>query len=362
MAHAPRACFVSPALQSWVVSYRPLGAFRFALSLLVVLQHSQHLLLPSNRAFFDHTGLGMIAVAIFFVLSGFVVTEANAVFYAGRPWAFFINRLIRLAPPYFAALALSILVHTALWWTGRLALWDFPAAGAPTTPAHVAAGVFGLVPGVITLRSRDAFEFIPFAWSLRMEMAFYAASLGAILAGLWFGGGSRWVIGASLAGGLLASLWFLRLQRPGSLSCAPMFLTGVALCVALRRGGGLRALFLAVALPTAGLGFTSWAQHGHPILVRQGAILLLLLALLTVLATRKAGRWQSLDKCLGDLSYPLYLNHYVVGILLSDLFVRRGLGIYAAALGLSVGLAAVMDRLVDSKLIVLRDRVRRRAV
>ncbi len=349
-------------MQSGVVTYRPLGAFRFGLSLLVVLQHSQHLLVPADRVVFDRTGLGMIAVAIFFVLSGFVVTEANAVFYAGRPWAFFLNRLIRLVPPYLAALALSMLVHAALFCAGRLVVWDFPGAGAPLTLPHVAAGLFGLVPGVITLRSRDAFEFIPFAWSLRMEMAFYGAALAAILAGLWLGLWSRPIIGASLAAGLLGSLWFLRLQRPGLLSCAPMFLTGVAICLALRRGGMLRWGFVAAALPVAALGFTSWGQHGHPVLARQGVLLALLLGLFAVLAERRAGQWQKLDKRLGDLSYPLYLNHYVVGLVLIDVSAARGRAIYALAVVLSVGLAALMGGLVDRPLIAIRTRVRRAAL
>ncbi len=355
----PATCFIFATQQRGVVIYRPLGAFRFGLSLLVVLQHSQHLLAPANRAVFDRTGLGMIAVAIFFVLSGFVVTEANAVFYAGRPWAFFVNRLIRLAPPYFAALALSVAVHAVLWRTGWLALWDFPGGGPPVTLPHVAVGVLGLVPGAVTLRSRDAFEFIPFAWSLRMEMAFYGAALGAILAGLWLGGRSRPIVAASLAAGLVASLWFLRLQRPGLLSCAPMFLTGVAVCLALRRGGLLRWAFVAAALPVAGLGFTSWGQHGHPSLLRQAVLLVGLLAVFAILAERPAGPWRAWDKRLGDLSYPLYLNHYVVGIVLTDVFMARGVAIYAAGVGLSVALAALMGGMVDRPLIALRARVRR---
>jgi len=349
-------------MQSLVVSYRPLGAFRFGLSLLVVLQHSQHLLVAADRVVFDRSGLGIVAVAIFFVLSGFVVTEANAVFYAGRPWAFFLNRLIRLAPPYFAALALSMLVHAALFHAGRLALWDFPGAGDPLTLPHVAAGVFGLVPGVITLRSRDAFEFIPFAWSLRMEMAFYGMALAAILVALWLGRWSRPIIGASLAAGLLASLWFVRLQRPGVLSCAPMFLTGVAICLALRRGGALRWGYVAAALPVAALGFTSWGQHGHPLLARQGMLLALLLGLFAVLAQLPAVSWQKLDKRLGDLSYPLYLNHYAVGVVLTDVFAARGLGIYAVAVVSSVALAALMGGMVDRRLTAIRARVRRAAI
>src|SRR5271168_1134737 len=94
-----------------IARYRPLGAFRFGLALMVVLQHYQHLLPPEQRRIFSSTGSGAIAVAAFFAVSGFVVAEALATFYHDRPGAFLANRLLRLGPPYIAALALSVLVH-----------------------------------------------------------------------------------------------------------------------------------------------------------------------------------------------------------------------------------------------------------
>ena len=69
-------------------------------------------------------GLGNVAVVSFFVLSGYVISEAVDVFYRGRPAGSFIgDRALRFgAPFYWAALAVSVIVqflslrrrHTAL--------------------------------------------------------------------------------------------------------------------------------------------------------------------------------------------------------------------------------------------------------
>jgi peptidoglycan/LPS O-acetylase OafA/YrhL len=325
---------------------------------MVVLQHFQHLLAPEDRSVFSRFGFGAIAVAMFFVVSGFVVTEANATFYAGRPHAFFVNRLIRLVPPYLAALVLSVGVHAALWQAGSLVLWDTPAAGAPLTAGRVFAGVLGLVPGLHVLRPGDAFAFIPFAWSLRVEMAFYAGAWATILVAAR----TRWprvTIGIVLAGALGGSLASFRGGQPSILSCLPMFLVGVAFCLLMRRRTGARYAFMAAALPVAGLGFASWGQHGHPDLAMQVAVLAGLVAVFAVLADRPAGWWHGADRRLGDLSYPLYLNHYVVGIGLTGLCAARGPAVYVAGVVLSVGLAAAMGALVDGRLIAFRNRVRR---
>ena len=336
------------------VRYRPFGTFRFGLAMLVVAQHFQHLLGLDDRALFDRMGFGAIAVAIFFIVSGFVVTEANAVYYVGRPWAFLENRLIRLVPPYLAALALAVAVQAALWRAGALALWDYPHAGAPLTAPRLLAGMLGLVPGLHVLLPDD-FEFIPFAWSLRMEMAFYGVVTLVLV------GARKWphAVGLGVMAGLLASLAFLRQGRPGMLSCAPMFLLGVAFCLAVRERGIAHKILLAASLPMAALGFASWGQHGHPVLRLQFLALGPLLVLLCTLATNRiTDRWHWLDRQLGDLSYPLYLNHYVVGITLTGVSTMRGGTIYCFGLFSSVCLAVCMGALVDGRLLAVRNRLR----
>ena len=97
--------------------YRPFGTLRFVLALLVVVSHSWDLTFAENNLLVD-IGIGNVAVMGFFVLSGFIITEALATFYAGRPVAFLANRLTRIAPPYWAALAFSIGVHLLLFAHG----------------------------------------------------------------------------------------------------------------------------------------------------------------------------------------------------------------------------------------------------
>jgi peptidoglycan/LPS O-acetylase OafA/YrhL len=50
-------------------------------------------------------------VMAFFILSGFIISEARNVFHYHRPWEFIANRLLRLAPSYLLARALSIAPH-----------------------------------------------------------------------------------------------------------------------------------------------------------------------------------------------------------------------------------------------------------
>jgi peptidoglycan/LPS O-acetylase OafA/YrhL len=361
---ATTAPLIAPPFAAAVraAGYRPLGGLRFGLAILVVVQHFQHLLVPQDQAVFGSLGLGLVAVAVFFAISGFVVTEAITVFYADRPLAFMQNRLLRLVPPYAAALVLSVALHVLLWHLGRLALWDYGASGAPLTWPRLVAGFAGLLPGLQALRPGDSFEFIPYAWSLRVEMAFYVVTALVVMAAGWSARRAilnfRTAIGVSLLAALGVSVWFQHLHRPGLLSCAPMFLAGIALCLVLTRRGVLRCLFLAMVLPAAWLGFASWRQHGHPMLPMQFLAVGLLFAIFALLAGQPAGRWQRLDRRLGDLSYPLYLNHYVVGIAVTDLCPVRNVAVYLASIGASVLLAAMMGGVVDGRLTGLRRRVR----
>jgi len=342
--------------------YRPLGAFRFGLALLVVLQHFQHLLPAGDRAVLSHMGFGALAVCVFFAVSGFVVAEANAVFYAWRPAAFLANRALRLVPPYLAALALSALAQGVLWHTGRLVLWDYALSMSPWAPATLLSGVVGLVPGFSPRWFGQDFEFIPFVWTLRMEIAFYLAA-ACTMAVAWRVG-ARWPVGVALAAGLAASAAFLLLAgRPGALSTAPMFLVGVCVFLLQARPGAGRAILLLATAALAAAGFVSWRQHGAPVLAWQVPALGALMAVFAWLVTRRAtGRPRAIDRRLGDLSYPLYLNHYVVGVVATSLAPRLGVAVYAGAVVLAVGLAMAAEILVDRNLRGWRDRIRAGAV
>jgi peptidoglycan/LPS O-acetylase OafA/YrhL len=75
-----------------------------------MLSHGSHLHPVIDMALPRSLVYGPVAVFVFFMISGFVIGEAALKFYDGRPVQFFLNRLIRLYPPYLMALALTGLV------------------------------------------------------------------------------------------------------------------------------------------------------------------------------------------------------------------------------------------------------------
>lgn len=79
-------------------AYRPFGAFRLALAMMVLLQHGLLVLNSRGRELFYDLELGAVAVTTFLALSGFIVAEAIDRFYAGRPLAFLANRALRVVP------------------------------------------------------------------------------------------------------------------------------------------------------------------------------------------------------------------------------------------------------------------------
>jgi peptidoglycan/LPS O-acetylase OafA/YrhL len=325
---------------------------------MVVCQHFQYLLPRPEPWLLSHAGLGIVAVAIFFVMSGFVVAEANMVFYPGRPMAFLANRLMSVVPPYIAALIVAAAGQAALWRAGRLVLWDFAVIGSPWQPALLAAGVLGLVPGFHPrMIAGQDFEFIPFAWSLRVEMAFYIAAFLTLLVARKFGG--KFLVPLILLAAWLVCAAFLVRLRPGLLSSGPMFLLGIATCLHLRFSTRATMFYAIACLPLIGLGFASYGQRGSPMLGLQLLLVAALLMALRLLIRMPVCPWSKiLDRALGALSYPLYLNHYIVGIVLYDLSPWRGPGLYLGGIVISVAMAWVMASAVKPALDPLRARLR----
>jgi peptidoglycan/LPS O-acetylase OafA/YrhL len=340
--------------------YRAFGGLRLLLALLVTVQHFQYLLPEAGRAPFHALGLGVTAVAVFFIISGFIVAEAQASFYQARPGAFLLNRLLRVVPPYLAALAVSVAGHQVLWQQGVLRVWDFSFAGAPLDPRLILGSVTALLP---LPQHPGAVEFIPFVWSLRIELAFY---LAVCLVCLAWPGAAR-AFGAARARRLLVHLCFaagfglygilLLAGGPLVLQDIPFFLAGVAI-FRLRQQPD-RWLLFAVAAIACCWSMRSWPQPPGLVANAQAAIFVMLAAMFMLAGRlRLKPSWCQLGRELGSLSYPLYLNHYIVGISLFDITTLRGWPLLAAGVLLSLVLAAVMHRLVEAPLCGFRNGVR----
>jgi len=338
-----------------------MGLFRLALALAVLLTH----LPPATYRFMG----GGLAVQCFFIISGFYMALVLDGKYRG-PGIFYSNRVLRLAPTYFVALLLAavalfgfgasatatpemfagfyrhpgaalllgfqnltVLGQELLFWfkvTGE-ATFSFDASNAPPSGSAAVGWQFLLVPQ---------------AWSLSMEMVFYAlapylartksvtlaalalASMAMRVAGHWLP-----VDFGNWQGRLFPTAFFL-------------FLLGML---------AFRALPLARRLPvTAG-----WAANA--------AVLAIVVTLPLLKLNDEVGRWLvyaivaaavplifnafkdfTFDRWIGELSYPIYLGHLmVVGLVLKYEPPHPVLSAFAGTLVLAMLLFVFIDRPVD---------------
>jgi peptidoglycan/LPS O-acetylase OafA/YrhL len=338
--------------------YRLFGAFRFALAVMVLLQHCLLLLPDPAKETFYWLELGAVAVTVFFALSGFVVAEAVTRFYAGHPARFLANRLLRLFPLYGAVLALTIGLDSALYAGGRLVPLDGALHGPPWQAGVILSGLLDIVPGLPAHRpGATAFSFIPFAWTLRIELLFY---LGAAFI-CWLPVRYR---SAPAMVGLSYALFGLFLSQhghlPGQMLCIPIFAFGICAYRAPRNASAWHTINLFGLAICSALAFTYWGQRGHPVLAFQLPLLGLLFAMLLVLARMPVRRsaLMAWDKRLGALSYPIYIGHGVILTALRSLTPDRSWLLYATGALAAILLAVILDAAIDRPMRSIRTRVR----
>lgn len=227
-----------------------LDAMRGVAALWVVLFHfSQGGHMPAlaaalptlvNAALFD---LGHLGVPIFFVMSGIVMTTTTArvPMTTGNGWRFVLRRMVRLSPPYYAAIAAALVI---LWFKVQLGIATMPSPSAVLAHMVYAQGLLGI--------ENIAYVF----WTLGIEVQFYIAF--ALM--MWAtdrSAISRVVV--SWASALLALPWaFGWLSTPvwsgGFVNLWFSFMAGVLCGQALSRDGawpvavGYSALLAAVGL------------------------------------------------------------------------------------------------------------------
>jgi peptidoglycan/LPS O-acetylase OafA/YrhL len=258
---------------------------------------------------------GDLGVEVFFVLSGFVIAYSvrgrtvNAAF-AGR---FALRRAIRLDPPYYLTILIS------------LTFWAYFLPFGLSQVLDDVGGPRGLVANMFYLQDLLGFVSpISIAWTLCLEVQFYLAFIGLLSLAQAVGGrfrrvaaGER-VVGEASAGALLLvfvpvlavslGLWYPGLRRFDFLGTWFRFFLGVTVYWVF--SGQLSGRWLAVfALVLSSLGIATWDARG-------------LTALATGLLITEAGRaggltsWLSSRwiQFLGRISYSLYLIHIPLGM------------------------------------------------
>ncbi|MHA7818166.1 MAG: acyltransferase family protein [Erythrobacter sp.] len=339
-----------------------MGHIRFLLAFAVLLGHS-----PTATFKFIHAGT---AVQAFFVVSGFYMALVLDGKYSDRR-LFYTNRLLRLAPAYFAMMAIALVVLVAFEMTAT-ATWNIyesvfsnPVSAAIMMFENVFVigqhllywfmvdenGGLYLDPygGLPTATSSVAWQalLVPQSWSLSIELMFYALApwlakrhLKTILAI------AALSIGLRLAGHWLPvelPLWQGRLF----VTALFMFLFGM---LAYRAYPFVKrlpvvvhwAVTLSLAAMLVFLPMTGWSGAVQSWIIYIGVAVGTPFAFSATSANR-------FDRWVGELSYPIYLTHLVViaGVLIYELPLPT-FSTIAITLVASAAILQLIERPVDN--------------
>jgi peptidoglycan/LPS O-acetylase OafA/YrhL len=344
-------------------AYRPLGWLRFVMACAVLLGHSAWLADGNMLAAAAlNSKMAASAVLAFFVLSGFVLSEAAVRFYRDRPVAFAINRTLKIVPGFLAAYALSLLVHALITGQGLL-LRGIAFEGYNTVPAQIWGpgnllyNALAIIPMFYVdtakmLLGDGLYLFVRYIWAINVEVAFYSCMLAAIVWRQYLptaGAATAWLAG-------LGSLLYVAALSFGTLgfylTYAPYFALGVLLWRAQSRAAA--AEFTAVALTIAAIAFHAPRQAG---LV--GTLVLASFVILIAVSggVATSARWQRIDQYLGNLAYPVYLNQFAVLVAFSA-YGMHGTRAWTLACLTTLIVSVIIHGLIERPLALVRTRVR----
>lgn len=324
-----------------------MGSLRLFLALSVALGHFR---VPLGFPTSD------IAVQSFFVISGFYMALVlNEKYGPGCYWLFISNRLLRLWPTYFIVLVLSFAIANN--WRPVASL-DLPSLAYFTASQILIIGqetyfflfidnghlAFTLHPGA-TPELLYTFAPIPPAWTLGLEIYFYLLAPFVVRRG-------PFVIAAIIAASLLLRavlLWGFGLGgEPWTYRFFPseiaLFLAGSLGYYAYashsdrQRKQVNRLLSVAAALLFVCLALSRWDG-----ISRLASLSLLAAVIIGVPRLFKLTGNIAWDRYLGELSYPLYICHFLFGWIVLPESVA---GAYLALL-LSMAASALLYQWVE---------------
>jgi peptidoglycan/LPS O-acetylase OafA/YrhL len=332
-----------------------LDVARGAAALLVVVEHGLHACLPGYYAFSrSHLVVGYAAIVVFFLVSGFVIPMSLE---EGRSFAgFWVRRACRLFPVYWLSLALGLAYVAA------------GGGGSDVSLGDTRAWLANLALLQVPLKT-------PFVWgvywTLPYEVMIYAGCAGLFALGLLRRIGGRaflaaaaWLAVASVVGPLVTGKPLLPDGMRRMVFVCTLFGVVVYRHVSGRAGRGLlygSAAALAVAV---GAGYA--VNHAlfpadAPLtgLVRTAVTWGLGFAAFLLLVEARHRRMPGFACWLGRHSYPVYLLHPLVLVLVKPL----GWPAWAfmpALVGLTLLLAAAVHQLVEKPGIALGRNLERR--
>lgn len=334
--------FAPHGTRRWIKVKREMfGGFRFCLAWLVVVYHLS-----------KHHPAGYYSVYAFFTLSGFlmalVINKKYPPNFQGA-FNFTINRSLRIYPPYLAMAAMSLVLlsipGTAVTATKLVRL---PDMGPPMGMSDWFQNIF------IWGWNLQTPKLVPQVWSVYREL-FYCVLIFVVLAR--YPKAALALFGASVA----LALWFLVKGRPFYWVYNSVITAGVSYsagCCIYHFKERLRPLAcpriplicLMVVLPF--LVELMGARYFAPESLVPFYLNIVLSAYMILLLSFVKGspRMKQVDQFLGNLSYPIFLCHFNVAIVLATLFHWPATGsdlLLSASILPIFGLAYLINRYVE---------------
>lgn len=322
-----------------------IDAFKAIASQLIVLHHlaaygplagaAQEIAPGTIGWFYDYA---RIAVQVFLVIAGFLAArgmspQGGAL--AGSPWPLIAKRYLRLAIPYFVAIALAVggAALARVWMNDE-------AIPAPPTLVQLAAHAL-LLQSVLGFDSLSAG-----LWYIAIDFQLFALMTLLLWAGR-LGGGAPALV---LAMAAVALFWFNRNENLDN--WAIYFFGSYGLGAAAWWAGDRRRL----SAWTAVVACLAIAALVIDFRLRIAVALAVAVALAFSLRSGLLESWPAwrVLAFLGRISYSLFLVHFPICLLANALFVRLGLSAPGAALafmalawGVSIVVAALFYRWVE---------------
>jgi peptidoglycan/LPS O-acetylase OafA/YrhL len=300
--------------------------------------HGQYydVLFPGRTPLPFDLGPGHFGVELFFIISGFVILMTIERKKTVREFA--ISRATRLMPAFLAALLLA---------TALRILWPVPPLDVPTLWQFLAN--LTMAPSLFGQVGVD----LPY-WTLTYELVFYVfmalmLRLGLLRSIEWFG-----LLGLAVSCLFLATLDVQLHHRSAIVLMvyySNFFLIGICLYRLHARAARpitYIALACAIAVTVRGGGEQAFFAPGYVYLPLTAAF-----AILVWFAASKHGKWLVWPPMifLGQISYPLYLVHGVLGFAIIRLCMEHGWstinGVIAAGI-VSVLAAILLHYLVEA--------------
>jgi len=332
-------------------AYEPFGAFRLLLAVFVITGHL-FLLGPESDAI-KALGLDDTGVALFFIISGYIIFSAYDHFYRGRTLKFAINRLLRIYPLFWVVFLFTFFPAV---WLGVSGVQDYTFI--KFFGDFMIFGRYFQTSNLPTMQQ---------GWSLIVELQFYFAAF------LFFAIGERvsfndWLYRGLFLGVIAAYvlIWSTGSNTRffGGLTWGPMFLLGVSVYRFKNHNGFSKEHFIWIVL------FTLFSIHQYFMANLSNAdpenyfdpaiqiFVVVTFVFFWLASPYRKSLPKAIDSYLGDLAYPVFLIHFPIIYILSFSKPFSGLSMMALATFMTFVLSIVTVHGIEPFINRLRDRLR----